>query len=222
MPDYLFIGDIHSQDAPLGKALGRAREQELVPVLLGDIWDTRCHHDGTLRVMDLILNYPSTLLLCQSNHQWEMLRYLRGETHPRPWFLSTLNQIGSHLDFVKNWFEGIPFGYALHSEVTGTVYKVAHAQFPSKTTSEVLTRQNTSRKERELCLWGGRDAHGDRARWWLNPRPERPWVRVGGHYHAVHVDVPNKNLVLDSNCGETSGCLTTFNTRTHAVAWETY
>jgi hypothetical protein len=210
--DYLFIGDLHSQSKPLKEALSYAKSSGLMPVLLGDIWDSRILKDDTLGVMQAIWEYPDSLILLQSNHQWKLLRFLNGQIDMHPDICITYEKIAPYKKMVTQWLSSLPFGVIV-TDNSGTVYKAAHAKFPSfyRGKDSLLLRSNTNRKMRELCMYGSKTSDGERDYWWeRDNRVDRDWVRVAGHYHTIHVG--DKSLVLDGSCGDYGGRLVAFDT----------
>lgn len=209
--DYLFVGDIHSQASPLEKALSYAGSRGLTPVLLGDLFDSRNGKDEeTLEVLERVESFPLPMAICQSNHQWKLLRHMRGDIVANTEdTLRTAEILSPYRSKVIRWLESLPFGIILRDTI-GREYRVAHACFPSgaDTRHPLLLRSNTSRKERDLCLYGPR-AEGSRSEWWLHPS-ERDWIRVAGHYHTVHVG--EQSMVLDGSCGDPGGTLVGFDT----------
>lgn len=214
MKDYLFIGDIHSQARPLEGALNYALSHRLIPVLLGDLWDSRNEVDNSARVMQLVLNYPDVLLLCNSNHQWAMLRYLLGKRGANPAINRTMLSLAPYESILERWMLSTPLGYIL-TDSSGVEYRVSHAYFPSHKNDKVLTFNNTNSKERSLLLYGPRNEFG-RIKWWHDEESsDRTWVRVSGHYHYVFQG--KKSLVLDGSCGDPDGVLYTYDTRQRSI-----
>ena len=193
MQDYLFIGDVHSQDVPFKEALGYAFRQKLTPVLLGDVFDSRCEHDGTLEVFRIIQDLREDILWVQSNHQLSLLAYLRGELNPIPWecLQRTVNQLCPKYNIgVRELLERLPHGLILTAS-NGREYRVAHASYP---------------------------ANGDRDRMVHGPinmeeQYSRPAVQVVGHHHCVVPRLDWGLLMLDGSCGDPGGFLVTFDTR---------
>lgn len=208
--DYLFIGDVHSQDGPLEVALEFALKEELTPVLLGDIFDSRCEYDGTLRVLSLIRDYPRALLLCQSNHQQSLVHALESGETPWECLRRTFNALcPEYNNYVHRWLISLPLGYVLR-DTSGTEYRVSHAYFPTDLDANGPVTLNMVSHRQYRDLVHGRSETGRRFLWWLH-HEERDWVRVSGHYHFV-VEQPN-SLVLDGSCGDPGGHLCVYNTR---------
>ncbi len=210
MTHYLFIGDVHSQAKPLSKALAYALKQNLVPVLLGDLWDSRNGKDESLTVMRLVLEFPDSLLLVQSNHQWSLLRFLESKKDTQSHDL-TMGSLKGQEEFLLHWLSSLPLGYVLEDD-NGVEYRAAHAYFPSnlEATSGVVYPGDVSSRVRGKMLYGPRFPGGERKVWWGSPS-ERGWVRVCGHYHEVFQG--KESLVLDGSCGDPGGSLFGYNTR---------
>ena len=191
------------------EALKLATERELVPVLLGDLFDSRNDRDDTLEVLNLVFNYKQELLLCQSNHQWALLRYLQGKRDSNPLLERTMLQLYPYSKLVERWLSALPYGFILQSS-NGREYRVAHAQHPSGVTNKVTLPGMANSKLRGLFLYGAHGANRERVPWWENPKG-RNWVRVAGHYHKVFAS--DEALVLDGCCGEPGGTLVAYDTR---------
>lgn len=215
MPDYLFIGDVHSQNDSLVRALDYARSESLVPVLLGDVFDSRCDIDQTLEVFQTIWEYPKNLpfLMVNSNHQWKLLGYYLGKRKVSPDIAKTAIKLLPYKSMIIPWFSSLPYGIGVTSETHGDVYRIAHAYFPSKYGAKTLvTRGDTNAKARGLFLYGPRKEGNTRKEWWKDQESlERPWIRVAGHYHNLFIG--KNSLVLDGGCGDPKGTLVSYDTR---------
>lgn len=213
MTKYAFIGDIHSQAAPLESALDFCKRLRLTPILLGDLFDSRCEFSDSARVFTLAKKaqrlFPGMVIL-RSNHQNKLERYIRGNpvnmTPDLEKTLADFSNAGLSLqDDILPWLLSFPFGFVFRDS-KGVEYRCAHACFPSRIEVQPYTKcrsiWNVTRKERDLMLYGPRvrteNGANERSEWWLNPS-DRGWVRVAGHYHVVHAD--SKSLVLDGDMG---------------------
>lgn len=225
--NYAFIGDIHSQYDPLFQALEYCAENSLVPVFLGDVFDSRSEFSDSVEVYQLLrwAQVEMDAIILRSNHQDKLERYLRGNNVMISAELQrTLDdfRLGNvPADELDSWLNSLPYGFCLRQD--GREYRCAHAYFPTRfqvpeyeTTHLVM---EVPRKVRQIMLYGPMN-NEDRSRtfWWENPG-ERDWVRVAGHYHVVHQD--ESNLVLDGGCGGSSrswfcqepACLVLFDVR---------
>lgn len=193
--DYLFIGDVHSQDTPLKEALDYAFKENLTPVLLGDVFDSRCQHDGSLNVLHMLWELRDQVRWVQSNHQVSLLAYLNGELDPIPWecLKRTVNQLcPKYNNIVRNLLEDLPAGLILTSS-SGREYRVAHAAYPANGNEHTMVHGPCYIYESE---------HYD-----------RPAIQVVGHNHAVVPRLDWGILMLDGSCGDPGGYLVTYDTR---------
>lgn len=208
--NYAFIGDIHSQYYPLYQALEYCAENSLVPVLLGDVFDSRSKLSDSVDVYQLLrwAQVEMDAIILRSNHQDKLERYLRGNNVMMSAELrrtvEDFEGSGVPLTELDEWLNTLPYGFCLRQD--GREYRCAHAYFPTR--FQVPEYEHTHfvtevpRKVRQLMLYGPMN-NEDRSRsfWWEAPA-ERDWVRVAGHYHVVHCD--DRNLVLDGGCGGSS------------------
>ena len=216
MTKYAFIGDVHSQASPLGAALSYCQDNGLTPILLGDLFDSRCELSDSADVFNLVKyaqrKFPGMVAL-RSNHQKKLERYIKGNpVNIGPDLEKTLSDFekaGIHLaSEVLPWLLSFPFGFVFRDS-KGTEYRCAHACFPSRIEIQPYRKcrsiWNVTRKEQDLMLYGPRykteGGANERSAWWLKPS-DRDWVRVAGHYHVVH-ESP-KSLVLDGDMGGSS------------------
>lgn len=216
MTKYAFIGDVHSQASPLGAALSYCQDNGLTPILLGDLFDSRCELSDSADVFNLVKyaqrKFPGMVAL-RSNHQKKLERYIKGNpVNIGPDLEKTLSDFekaGIHLTSeVLPWLLSFPFGFVFRDS-KGTEYRCAHACFPSRIEIQPYRKcrsiWNVTRKEQDLMLYGPRykteGGANERSAWWLKPS-DRDWVRVAGHYHVVH-ESP-KSLVLDGDMGGSS------------------
>lgn len=216
MTKYAFIGDIHSQAAPLSAAFDYCQKNGLTPVMLGDLFDSRCELSNSAEVYDLARNAQSKfpgMVILRSNHQKKLERFIKGHSvNMSPDLertLSDFKKAGTNLPSeVLPWLLSFPFGFVFRDS-KGTEYRCAHACFPSRVEIQPYRKcrsiWNVTRKEQDLMLYGPRyktdDGANERSAWWLKPA-DRDWVRVAGHYHVVH-EGP-KSLVLDGDMGGSS------------------
>lgn len=205
--NYAFIGDIHSQIQPLREAVEYCKSNNLRPVFLGDVFDSRCDTSDSVAVYHLLREVQSTMnaVVLRSNHQDKFERYLRGNS-----VRVAIELQRSIDDFAASevpaeellqWLESLPYGFCFKQD--GMEYRCAHAYFPSwqeveEYEQECFIREAT-RKARQLMMYGPQDKlTRHRVFWWERPS-ERQWVRVAGHYHVIHCG--DNNLVLDGGCG---------------------
>lgn len=209
MKSYALIGDLHSQLAPLVESLLYCRENDLTPIFLGDIFDSRCDHSHSVLVYDVLRSaqdlFPGMQIL-RSNHQDKLERYLKGnKVHLSPELQRTLDDFAESTvsnEELLSWLESMPYGFCFFDN-DGFEHRCAHAYFPSwqevPEYEDCLPIYDMTKKARQLAMYGPSHREGNgRVFWWEKPS-ERNWVRVAGHYHVVHRS--EFNLVLDAGCG---------------------
>lgn len=219
---YAIIGDIHSQLLPLEAALKLCLSERLTPILLGDLFDSRCETSDSVGVYHAVRQIqkeiPGTIIL-QSNHQNKLIRYLKGNK------VKVFQDLRTTIDdFEKGgidlvaevlpWLDSMPYGF-VYRGAEGTEYRCAHACFPRRLpipkyngTHQVMSNAIT-RRELETMIYGpfykvtleDGKVTSDRLPWWLED-DDKEWVRVAGHYHNVYIS--EKNIVLDGQMGGSS------------------
>lgn len=213
MKNQVLIGDIHSQADPLRKALSYCRDNDRVPVLLGDLFDSRCDSSDSVGVYNAVRQAQSEMgaIVLRSNHQDKLERFLNGNSAKiLPEMERTIHDFVEaevKSDELLNWLESLPYGFCFKQN--DREYRCAHAFFPSWFEVPEYEHYHTvwtmTNKARQLAMYGpvnhqDRDSvMGNRVQWWLS-ESDRKWVRVAGHYHVVHQD--NRSLVLDGGCGD--------------------
>lgn len=210
---YAFIGDVHSQIAPLEKAADHCRSLGLTPILLGDLFDSRMETSHSAEVYRLAQSLQSELgaIILRSNHQNKFERYARGnKVRVEGEFSRTLadfTEAGIEVQEVSDWLNTFPYG-AVFRDSKGKEYRCAHAMFPSWIAvpqyDHMYFVNEVTSKARDYMLYGPRVAGAQwpneetRVFWW-DRESSRDWVRVAGHYHTVVIS--DKNLVLDGQMG---------------------
>jgi len=219
---YAVIGDTHSQLAPLEAALRHCLSEGLTPILLGDLFDSRCETSDSVGVYHAVRQIqneiPGTILL-QSNHQNKLIRYLKGNK------VKVFQDLRTTLDDFERggidlvgevlpWLDSMPYGFVFRDSA-GTEYRCAHACFPRRLPipayngSHQVMANAIVRKEMETMIYGpfykvileDGKVTSDRLPWWLED-DDKDWVRVAGHYHNVFIG--EKNIVLDGQMGGSS------------------
>lgn len=220
--NYALIGDVHSQAAPLISALNYCKSNNLVPILLGDLFDSRCDTSDSVGVYRAVRQIeseiPDTVIL-QSNHQNKLIRYLKGNKvkvfQDLRTTLDDFEKAGINMvEEVLPWLDSMPFGFVFRDN-TGIEYRCAHACFPAKlevpayTDTYKVFGSSLIRKEMDTMIYGpfykvtleDGKVTSDRLPWWLED-VNRGWIRVAGHYHNVHIG--ERSLVLDGQMGGSS------------------
>jgi hypothetical protein len=211
--NYAFIGDIHSQVAPLMKAVDYCNRNDCIPVLLGDLFDSRMEKSESVAVYEVVQELVKQgAIVLRSNHQDKLERYAKGnnvrisEGFDRT--IEDFERAGIPIQEVAELLNTFPYGVALRDS-SGTEYRCSHAMFPSwvlvpESYEGVYKVMSVTRKAKDYMLFGPRrpgtvwPQDETRVFWWTEPS-ERKWVRVAGHYH--HVYVGDSSLVLDGEMG---------------------
>lgn len=207
MRDYVLIGDIHSQYRPLWEALAYCQNNARIPVILGDVFDSRCDFSDSVGVFQLLKHAQKELgaIILRSNHQDKLERYLKGNNvRVSPELQRTIDdflhgEISS--SELLNWLESLPYGFCFKKG--DKEYRCSHAYFPSWV--EVPDYpvfhfvHDVPRKAQQLMMYGPSHRENNGRVFWWEKESGRQWVRVAGHYHVVHQS--DKNLVLDAGCG---------------------
>lgn len=211
--NYAFIGDIHSQIAPLLKAVDYCEQNDCIPVLLGDLFDSRMELSDSVAVYELVQElHRNGAIVLRSNHQDKLERYARGNNvRISEGFDRTIEDFENaavSIQEVAEWLKTFPYGIALRDS-QGVEYRCAHAMFPSwvlvpENYTGVYHVNEVTRKAKDYMIYGPRRAGAvwpdeeTRVYWWKE-ESERDWVRVAGHYHTVFIG--DKSLVLDGEMG---------------------
>ena len=197
----------------LTKALSYCKEKSLVPIFLGDLFDSRMETSDSAGVYSVVKESQETLgsVVLRSNHQNKFERYAKGnkvrvegEFHRT---LEDFNSAGVKVQEVAEWLNTFPYG-VVFKDSKGTEYRCCHAMFPSwiaiPSYQGMYKVTTVSSKARDYMLYGPRRSGAiypqeeTRVFWWEEPS-ERNWVRVAGHYHTVYIS--DKSLVLDGQMG---------------------
>jgi hypothetical protein len=212
--NYAIIGDVHSQGAELALALAYCRDNDLTPVLLGDLFDSRCETSESIYVMNLAKAAQANgAIILNSNHHTRILEAIDGEIEDEPYCsetFRTLYELGEaevDLEAFAQWLRSMPDGFVFKDSF-GVEYACAHAYFISKYRKPGATKPYTVKAENDVdeshFTWGPMDNNHRRIKWWHLPS-ENDFVRVCGHYHKD--GIKDKTIMLDANCGFEDGRL---------------
>ena len=205
---YVIIGDVHSQAFPLKNALDYCYDNNLTPIILGDLFDSQCKISESVSVYNLVRKSQRDLgaIVLRSNHHHLLENLARKENVTLKKDLCRtvreFQEAGVCLTKVGEWLETFPYVFAFRDS-HGQEYRVAHAEIPASV--EVPNFEQTwmyfhpTEQELQCLLWGADYSLSDRERFWWLGEPEREWVAVAGHYHKVVND--GRSLVLDAGCG---------------------
>jgi len=214
-PNFAFVSDVHSQADKLRHVLDFCKENNLTPIFLGDLFDSKCDVSDSFGTYTLVRKAQDEMnaIALQSNHQNKLIRYLHGNDVVQNCGLDvTIRQLFEENDLdrveICNWLESFPYGIAFRS-VDGVEYRAAHAYFSSKllvdSYDDYFLIKDVNKKFKNQMLYGIFSSR-DRIEWWKSDRNHGVnWIRVSGHYHTLHID--SQSLVLDGCCGEEYGNL---------------
>ncbi|ATW62724.1 putative serine/threonine protein phosphatase [Synechococcus phage S-CBWM1] len=208
------MGDVHSQDEPLQKAVDFLRQNSLTPIFLGDLFDSQHEFGNAAETYKIVRQAERELgaIVLHSNHQHKLLRFLAGNpvrmTENLGRTLRDFRESEISLTEVGEWLSSHPYG-AVFQDCRGREYRAAHAFFPGRfQVPSALGLSLIHRVEKKLInqfLYGPvvKDDTGKRVRleWWKEPK-NRDFRRVSGHYHTIYED--RHSLVLDGGSGGSS------------------
>ena len=191
-------------------ALNYCAENDLIPVLLGDIFDSREVTSESVKVYQLVRHAQNDLgaVVLQSNHQNKLIRYLKGNkvilNHGLDRTVEDFEKSPEgDMGELKEWLESLPYGFVFRDK-NGEEYRCAHAYFSSRIEvpkyeeSFEVTPTMVSNKVRNVMIYGPVNSEG-RIPWWDSPR-RHPWRMAAGHYHIVVEK--DHCLVIDGQCGD--------------------
>ncbi len=213
MTSYAIIGDIHSQGSLLASALDHCKARGLTPILLGDLFDSRCEVDETLYVWNLarLAQTEMGAIILNSNHQDRLLEVIAGWMEEGGYNEETfrsyrLFEEAGVTEQVADWLMTLPDGFVFFDK-DGLEHCCAHAYFPAKLRQADATESYEVFSEDEEMLqkmvWGPYNNNGTRYHWWKNIPDNQSFVRVSGHYHIMRNYA--RALVLDANAGYEGG-----------------
>ena len=209
MKNYALIGDVHSHYNRLSQALFYCREHQLTPILLGDLFDSRCFTSESVEVYKMVKEAEEVLgaVVLQSNHQNKLIRHLKGNkvvlNHGLDRTVEAFEKSDVNPDILREWLETRPYGFCFKDK-NGEEYRCAHAYFSSRIEvpeydeSFQVAHDTVSNKIRNVMIYGPVNSEG-RIPWWDSPR-RHPWKMVAGHYHIVVEK--DHCLVIDGQCGD--------------------
>jgi hypothetical protein len=229
MKNYILVSDVHSQYDNLRRAVDFVQEniENYFFIFLGDLFDSRNSISQSVEVYKLVreLESQNLAIVLQSNHQWKLYRYLKGNNV----FISEDLQ-KSIQDFENSdvsseeffdWLSNLAFGVAFRDS-SQREYRAAHAYFSSNlyvasNYSDIYRIDVVSSKNRDKLLYGILNRDRERIEWW-NESSSNDWIRVAGHYHNVHIDIENtKSIVLDSGSGKDDGVLSIYDVNNQSI-----
>jgi hypothetical protein len=219
MKNYVLIGDIHSQYHQLNDALTYIENniENYFIVFLGDLFDSRISSSNSVGVYESVkyLQKNNQCVVLQSNHQDKCIRYLKGHNvYTNNGLDRTIQDFDEALiskNTLLEWLSTFPYGIAFKDK-NGIEYRCSHAYFSSKlyVPTEYEKEEHhisiVGKHTKSKCLYG-LVYENKRVEWW-NQETDRDWIRVAGHYHALHIDLTKtKSIILDGECGGEGGLL---------------
>lgn len=210
---YALIGDVHSMGKNLADALQHCKREGLTPILLGDLFDSRCDVSETIYVYNLakMAQREMNAIILNSNHGARLVEALRGEIEEASYCWETFRSVrefeeaGVDLEALAAWLDEMPDGYVFW-DADGQEYCCAHAYFMEGYRNRKAERPYfvwARDEDKETFTWGLMNKHYRRIHWW--GQPAKDFTRVAGHYHFV-LDQPGA-LILDANSGYEDGGL---------------
>lgn len=209
MKNYAIIGDVHSNYSKISQALFYCKENNLTPILLGDLFDSRSSVSDSVKVYEIVKEFYDNFdaIVLQSNHQDKLIRYLKGNkvvlNHGLNKTVEEFENSSVNLKELTEWLENLPYG-VVFKDKTGYEYRCAHAYFSSRIEVPnydeffLVEKDSLSNKIKNLMIYGPINSDG-RVLWWKSPK-KHSYKMVSGHYHVV-VDKEHC-LVLDGECGD--------------------
>jgi hypothetical protein len=209
MYDFALIGDVHSQSSVLKNAIEYCIQNNLTPIFLGDLFDSRSSISNTVEVYNLVRKSESELgaICLQSNHQDKLIRYLKGHNvylnNGLDKTVKEFSRSDIKFDTLLEWLESRPYG-VVFKDSSGVEYRCAHAYFSSRieipeySDYHLVYSDILNRKLKSVMIYGPVNEEG-RVNWWDNPR-KKDYVMVSGHYHKMVIK--DECLILDGECGD--------------------
>lgn len=206
---FAIIGDVHSQADCLESALNYCIDHHLQPLLLGDLFDSKCPFSDSVKVYQLVKHVVShySAIVLHSNHQDKLIRYLQGNdvvlNNGLDRTVEDFRSSDIDLNELKDFLMACPYGIVFRDS-NGIEYRAAHSFFSRQIEVEdyddycLFFECHIPRRIRNTMIYGPTTRQG-RILWWQS-ESDRNFVRVSGHYHTVHID--SKSIVLDGECGD--------------------
>ena len=206
---FAFIGDLHSQLVPMMRAVDYCVANDLLPIFLGDLFDSRCEISESVAVYKFARKCQDELgaIVLDSNHQEKLCRYLKkGKVRLDlvPELARSISEFASSdvpAQELTQWLSNCPLGTVIRDD-QGKEFRAAHAYFSSRIVvpdyDNLYLLTECDKRERTLCQYGPVNTKGDRRVWWKESQ-KRNWVRVSGHYHVIYKD--EKSLLIDGGLG---------------------
>lgn len=229
MKNFILIGDVHSQYDNLIRAVSYIENNisDHFMVFLGDLFDSRNSNSQSVEVYELVrkLEAQHRAVVLQSNHQWKLYRYLKGNnvfiSEDLQMTIDDFKNSNIELDELFSWLSSLAYVVAFRDS-SQREYRAAHAYV----SSSLYVAQNyedyyridvVSSKNRDKLLYGILNKDRERIEWWKE-QSSKDWIRVAGHYHVVHKDLTHsKSIVLDSGSGRDDGLLSIYDVNSEII-----
>lgn len=208
MKNFALIGDVHSHDERLSQALSYCRNYELIPILLGDLFDSRCEVSESVKVYELAREAEQTMnaVILQSNHQNKLIRYLKGNkvvlNHGLDKTVEDFSNSSVDLNDLQRWLQSLPYGIVFRDKHSSE-YRCAHAYFSSRIEIPeydeyyLVNSEHIDNKIKNVMIYGPVNSDG-RICWWKGDRKYN-YKMVSGHYHTIFLS--EQYIVLDGQSG---------------------
>ena len=227
MKNYAIIGDVHSQGVLLAQALAYCKQHDLTPILLGDLFDSRCSTSESIYVYNLAKAAQANgAIILNSNHGERLIDALTGDIEEEPYCAETFRTLRefeeAEIDTTElgTWLGLMPEGFVFFDS-RGQEYCCAHAYFLGKyrrndgTTQEYFVNA-TNEVDQQHFTWGPMDQRHRRIKWWHMPN-DNDFIRVCGHYHKL--GVTENAIMLDANSGFEDGQLALYDVESQKVVY---
>ena len=226
MKNYAIIGDVHSQGVLLAQALAYCKQHDLTPVLLGDLFDSRCDSSESIYVYNLAKAAQADgAIILNSNHGERLVEAINGDIEDAPYCSETFRTVRemqeAEIDLQKlaQWHLEMPDGFVFWDS-RGQEYCCAHAYFISKYRKPDATEPYTvvadNAEDGFHFTWGPMDNNYRRIKWWHMPS-DNDFVRVCGHYHKMKLS--ESALMLDANSGYEDGQLALYDVEAQKLVY---
>lgn len=208
MKNFALIGDVHSHEQRLSQALSYCRNYKLTPILLGDLFDSRCDVSDSVGVYNLVREAEETMnaIVLQSNHQNKLIRYLKGNkvvlNHGLDKTVEEFKSSEIDLNELRDWLQSLPYGIVFRDK-NSVEYRCAHAYFSSRIEVPeyedcyLVNSDHIDGKIKNIMIYGPVNSDG-RVSWWKSDR-KYDYRMVSGHYHTIFLS--EQYIVLDGQSG---------------------
>lgn len=223
---YACIGDVHSQGRTFAAALAYCKERGLTPIILGDLFDSRCTTSESSYVWNLARHAQNEMdaIILNSNHQTRLVDAINFDIEEADYCWETfrtvneLTEEGIDLLSLRDWMLSLPDGFVFWDS-NGQEHCCAHAYFILKYRNTEATEPYEVRCDNKIDIdhftWGLMDNNYRRIKWWKTS--DKSITRVCGHYHKVMQE--HSTIMLDDNCGYEDGRLALYDVEDKEIVY---